>query len=97
MARREEKDEVEMTGFWIELQRDFGFRGAHLGKGFIMDGDVDRKWAEYICLDEGLAKRVPKPDVIPPKPWEDLEPTPQASALPKHPTAPRAHGDAPRK
>jgi hypothetical protein len=95
MARKEEKDEVEMTGFWIELQRDFGFRGAHLGKGFVMDGDVDRDWAEFICLDEGLAKRVPKPAVLPPKPWEDV-PT-ETPLVAKHPTAPRAHGDAPRK
>lgn len=96
MARVEAKDEAELTGFWIELQRDFGFRGAHLGKGFVMDGDIDRKWAEYICLDEGLAKRVQKPAILPPKPWEEDAMTPQAARV-KHPTEARAHGDAPKK
>lgn len=86
--------------FYIELQRDFGYRGAHLGKGFIMDASHDKDWAEFLCLTPTDAKKLDKlPEGVTPesleKPWE-LPKTPEPEA-PKHPTAARAHGDAPKR
>jgi hypothetical protein len=88
--------------FYIELQRDLGYRGAHLGKGFIMDASDDRDWAEYLCLTPTDAKKLDKlPEGVTAasleKPWENPTPSaPAAGAAEKHPTAPRAHGDAPK-
>lgn len=88
---KESKDE----GFFIELQRDLGYRGVHLGKGFVLDcsGDL-QEWGEYMCLTPTDAKRVPKPDTPPPKPWENLAPLPPTPPAGKHPTEPRAYADA---
>jgi len=94
MAKGKEDDD-----FYFEFQRDFAYRGVHLGKGFILDGSEDREWAEYLCLNGNLAKRVPKPDYELEKPWEDLakqmaeEAKAAKAAKPvvaPHPTAPHS-------
>jgi hypothetical protein len=81
---------------YIEFQRDFAYRGVHLGKGFILNGSEDRAWAEYISLDGNLAKRVPKPDYEVTRPWEDVakqlaeEAKAAKPAAAPHPTAPHS-------
>jgi len=75
--------------FFIELTRDLGFRGVHLGKGFILDGSQDRNWAEMLVLN-GDAKKVDKPDSPIEKPWEEALKDRLAEAKTAlHPTAAR--------
>jgi len=56
--------------YFIELNRDFGYRGVHLGKGFVLDGNTDRAWAEHLVTN-GDAKKVDKPDYEIERPWEE--------------------------
>jgi len=64
---------------YIELTRDFGYRGVHLGKGFILDGSEDPAWAKHLVTN-GDAKVVDKPDQTPEKPWEEALKERQADA-----------------
>ena len=89
-----DKDKKDDGGLFIELNRDLGYRGVHLGKGFVLDGSVDKEWAEYLVL-MGDAKKVAKPDVIE-RPWEEAlkerqaeEAEAKAAKLARHPTAAR--------
>jgi hypothetical protein len=82
--KKEDKDD-----YAIELLHDFGFRGAHLGKGYILDGNLDRGWAEHMVA-MGDAKKVDKPSGG----YEDPPPWAKPVEANKHPTAPRASADA---
>lgn len=75
MADKDKKDE----GLYIELTRDFGYRGVHLGKGFILDGAEDPAWAKHLVIN-GDAKKVDKPDYAIEKPWEEALKERQADA-----------------
>jgi hypothetical protein len=79
----------------IELQRDLGFKGVLLGKGFVMEAE-DRAWAEHLVA-MGDAKEVPAPDKAPEKPWEVALAEAVAEAKAKHPTEARGFGNAPKK
>jgi len=97
MADKKKDDET-----YIELTRDFGYRGVHLGKGFIIDGSEDPAWAKHLVTN-GDAKYVDKPDQTPEKPWEEALKERQAEAKAKlaekfnpNPTAAKSY-DAPHK
>jgi len=81
---------------YIELQHDFGYKGVHLGKGFVFEPE-DRAWAEHLVA-MGDAKEVEAPDKAPEKPWEVAHEAAAAEAkAAKHPTEPRGYGNAPKK
>lgn len=88
---------------FIELNRDFGYRGVHLGKGFILDGSEDPAWAKHLVL-MGDATKVDKPDYAIEKPWEEALKERQAEAAAEkaakvknvNPTAAKSY-DAPAK
>jgi hypothetical protein len=81
--------DAKKDDFFIELNRDLGFRGVHLGKGFVLDGNQDRNWAEMLVLN-GDAKKIDKPDHPIEKPWEEAlkERAAEVKAA-LHPTAAR--------
>jgi hypothetical protein len=96
-------DKKKDDDLYIEFNRDFGYRGVHLGKGFVLDASEDRAWAEHLVL-MGDAKKVDKPDQTPEKPWEEALKERQAEAAAEkaaktrnpNPTAAKSY-DAPAK
>ena len=87
-------------GLFIELNRDLGYRGVHLGKGFVLDGSVDPAWANHLVTN-GDAKKVDKPDYAIERPWEEALKEREAEAKSKlaekhnpNPTAAKSY-DAP--
>ena len=89
--------------FYLELTRDLGYKGVHLGKGFVLESSEDPAWAEHL-VTMGDAKKVDKPDHAIERPWvealkerQEAEAAAKADRTAKHPTAPMAYADAKKK